>query len=187
MKKIASDIIILHVYQKTQSYEVQFLRYGVKQNLLSFWAIFCPMMYAYSDVECDRHDCHFKSFFAHLPHYWPPKLKFGKKCKKNPDIILLHMCNINPDHTMYASWDMKCNRQIFFVKLGHFLPFYPPNSPKNQNLKKRKKNMPRDIIILHNCTKNHDHMLYCSWDMARDGCNYFSFWAIFCLFTPLTA
>ena len=30
-------------------------------------------------------------------------------------------------------------------------------------------------------------MLYYSWDMGRDGCNYFSFWAIFCLFTPLTA
>ena len=33
--------------------------------------------------------------------------------------------------------------------------------------------------------KNDDHMLYCSWDMARDGCNfYFSFWAIFCLLPP---
>ena len=30
-------------------------------------------------------------------------------------------------------------------------------------------------------------MLYCSWDMACDGCNYFSFWAIFCPFTPVTA
>ena len=30
-------------------------------------------------------------------------------------------------------------------------------------------------------------MLYCSWDMARDRCNYFSFWTIFCPFTPLTA
>ena len=29
-------------------------------------------------------------------------------------------------------------------------------------------------------------MLYCSWDMARDRCDYFSFWAIFCTFTPLT-
>ena len=38
------------------------------------------------------------------------------------------------------------------------------------------------------CTKNHDHMLYCSWDMTCDRCNcYFSFWAIFCPFTPLTA
>ena len=45
-----------------------------------------------------------------------------------------------------------------------------------------------DIIILHMDTKNHDHMLYCSWDMAYDGCNfYISFWAIFCPFTQLTA
>ena len=31
-------------------------------------------------------------------------------------------------------------------------------------------------------------MLYCSWDMACDGCNCdFSFWAIFCSFIPLAA
>ena len=30
-------------------------------------------------------------------------------------------------------------------------------------------------------------MLYWSWDMARDRCNcYFSFWATFCPFTPIT-
>ena len=27
-------------------------------------------------------------------------------------------------------------------------------------------------------------MLSCSWDMAHDKCNYFSFWAFFCPFTP---
>ena len=70
--------------------------------------------------------------------------------------------------------------------MGHFLPFYSPNSPKNQNFEKMKKT-PGDIIILHKCTKNHDHMLYCSLDMAHNQCNYFSFWAIFCPFTPLTA
>ena len=44
--------------------------------------------------------------------------------------------------------------------------------------------MPGNIIILHKCTKNHDHMLYCPWDMALDRCNcYFSFWTIFCSFT----
>ena len=48
--------------------------------------------------------------------------------------------------------------------------------------------MPGDIIILQKCTKNHDHMLYCSCDMAHDRCNcYFSFWAIFCSFNPLPA
>ena len=43
----------------------------------------------------------------------------------------------------------------FFVILGHFLPFYPTNNPKNQNFEKMKKT-PGDIIILHTCIKNHD-------------------------------
>ena len=30
-------------------------------------------------------------------------------------------------------------------------------------------------------------MLYCSWDTVCDRCNYFSFWAIFSPFIPLTA
>ena len=48
----------------------------------------------------------------------------------------------------------------FFVILGSFLPFYPPKNLKNQNFEKKKKT-PGDII-LHQCTKNHDHMLHCS-------------------------
>ena len=40
-------------------------------------------------------------------------------------------------------------------------------------------------IILQKCTKNHDYKLYRSSDMAHDRCNcYFSFWTIFCPFTP---
>ena len=42
-------------------------------------------------------------------------------------------------------------------------------------------------IILHKCSKNHDHMLYCSWNMACDEYNcYFSFWAMFYPFSPIT-
>ena len=45
------------------------------------------------------------------------------------------------------------------------------------------KKMLGDIITLHKCTKNHDHMLHCSWDMAHDGFNVVShfglFWANF--------
>ena len=49
-----------------------------------------------------------------------------------------------------------------------------------ENFEKMKK-IAGDIIILHKCTKNHDHM-------ARDGCNcYFSFRTIFYPFTSLTA
>ena len=50
-----------------------------------------------------------------------------------------------------------CNFHFSFSAI--FCPFTPPKSPKNQNLKKGKKN-PGDIIILHMCTKNYDHMMY---------------------------
>ena len=77
---------------------------------------------------------------------------------------------------------MERDRQ-FFVILDHFLHFYALNNTKNQNFEKLKKT-PGDIIILHKCIKNHDHVLYFSWDMVHDRCNYFSFWAIFCPFSP---
>ena len=50
-------------------------------------------------------------------------------------------------------------------------PLLPLNNPKNQNFEKLKK-IAGDII-LHMCNKNHDHI--------------FSFWAVFCPFTFLTA
>ena len=58
---------------------------------------------------------------------------------------------------------------------------------KNQNFEKMKK-IAGDIIILHICTKNHNHnhMKYNSWDREWDRQNYLSFWAIFWPFTPLT-
>ena len=43
----------------------------------------------------------------------------------------------------------------------HFGPFFallpPPKNPKNQNFEKMKKNC--DVIILHKCIKNYDHMV----------------------------
>ena len=71
------------------------------------------------------------------------------------------------------------------VIIFHFGPFFALLQLKKSKFKKMKKT-PGDII-LHKCTKNYDHMLYCSWDMACDRCNHFSFWAIFCSFIPLTA
>ena len=85
---------------------------------------------------------------------------------------------------LHYSWDMVHEGCNYFSSLVHFLLFYSPNSPKNQNFEKMKKTI-RDIIILHMCIKNYDQMMYSSWDMAHDRCNcYFSFWAIFCLLTP---
>ena len=42
------------------------------------------------------------------------------------------------------------------------------------------KKFTRDIIILHMCTKNHNHMMYGSLDKEWDRHN---FWTIFCPFT----
>ena len=71
----------------------------------------------------------------------------------------------------------------FGILFAHLLPL---QQPKKSKLKKKKK-IPGDIIILHKSTKNHDHKLYCSRDMARDRYNYFSFWTNFFPFSPLTA
>ena len=56
---------------------------------------------------------------------------------------------------------------------------------KIKNFEKMKKAY-GDIIILHKCTKKHDHMLHCSRDTTHDRCNFhFLFRAIFCPFKPL--
>ena len=68
----------------------------------------------------------------------------------------------------------------FFIILDHFLPFYPPNSPKNQNFEKLKKHL--EILSFYMCTINENHIMYGSWDMMCDKCHYFSFWAIFYLY-----
>ena len=77
---------------------------------------------------------------------------------------------INDNHMVYGSWDIE--RIEFSVILDHSLPFIPTNNPKNQNFEKMKKALV-DIIILHMCTKPHNHMLNCYWDTMSDGCNSF--------------
>ena len=83
----------------------------------------------------------------------------------------------------FSFWAIVCS----FIPLPPLPLPRPPNSLNNENFKTMKET-PGDIIISHKCTKNHDHMPHCSWDMVCEGCNCcFSFWAIFCPFTPLTA
>ena len=112
-----------HLHHKWQSYDVWFTEF------LSFWTVFCPF----------------------YPHNNPKNQNFEKLKKTPPDITIFHMCTINDNHMIYGFWDIKHNR--FFCHLDHFLRFYPPNNPKNQNFEKMKKT-PGDTIILHMCTKN---------------------------------
>ena len=115
-------------------------------------------------------------FFVILDHFLPfypfnnLKNQNSEKRKKPPrDIIILHKCTKNDNCMMYGSRNVKCYRQNFLWFLTVFCPFTL-------------------VIILHMCTINNNHMMHGSWDMTHDRCKcYFSFWAIFCPFTPLTA
>ena len=94
---------------------------------------------------------------------------------------------------LYWFWDMardRCN--CYFSFWAIFCCFTPLTAQKIKTWKKIWKKTSGYIIILHICTKIFDKMLYGSWDMVcdrrTDRCNcYFSFWAIFCCFTSLTA
>ena len=69
---------------------------------------------------------------------------------------------------------------------GHFLTFNPfmfLKNPKNQNFEKMKENA-SDVIILHKCTRNHNHMRYGSWDMGWDRQNFLHFGTFFALLPP---
>ena len=154
------------MYPKWQLYDVWFLRYGAWQTeffiILGYFLPFYPL-------KCPKNE------------------NFKKMKMTSGGVIILHKCTKNYDHKVYCSWDMVCDGCIcYFSFWVIFCPFIPLTCPKNENFKKMKKR-PEDIIILHKCTKSHDHMVYCSWDMACDRCNYFSFWVIFCPFTLLTA
>ena len=128
--------------------------------------------------------CHSGLFFAlFIGSYGPRKSKFSKKWTKHLKLLSFY----KHKWQSYDLWFLRYGVQWteFFVILDHFLPFYPPNNPKNQNFEKMKKT-PGDIIILHMCTINDNHMMYGSWDMERDRQNFLSFWTIFCTFIPLT-
>ena len=98
--------------QKPQSYEVQFLRYEVRQNFLSFWVIFCPFNLLSPNNSEDQN--------------------FEKVKKTSADVIILNLCNKKT-----RSYDVCLLRYgmlaqtYFFVILGHILLFCPTIDPKH--------------------------------------------------------
>ena len=148
-------------------------------------------LYCYWDMVCDGCNCCFSSWAIFCP-FTPlttQKIQFPKISEKKymeisslntsvPKIMII--CFTGPE-----IWHM--TDVNFFFHFALFFALLPSNSPKKW---KFQKNVTRYIIILHKCAQNHDHMLYCFWDMAVDRCIcfcYFSFWKMFRPFTPLTA
>ena len=119
--------------------------------------------------------CHFGSFFCSLPHYWPEKIKFWDNEKMSGRIISLHLCITIDDHVMYISRDAEHDRHNF---LSFWTAIYLLKTRKIKILKKWKESS-GDVIILHMCSKNHDHIMYASWDIECKR-QYFVIWVIFC-------
>ena len=65
------------------------------------------------------------------------------------------------------------------VILGHFLPFYHPKNPKNQNFEKWKNLL--EISSFYTYVPKIT-IMYGSWDTEWDRQNFLSFWVIFCPF-----
>ena len=93
-----------HVYQKSQSYDVCFLRYGVRQT----------------------------EFFVIMNRFLPfsplltQKIKILKNEKKAlEDIIILQVPIINDSHMIHGFSDMECNRQNFSSFWTVFCSFTP--------------------------------------------------------------
>ena len=107
-----------------------------------------------------KHDTQLFVILGHFLPFYPTK---NPKNEKNNTWRYHHFMQVSHKLQSYDVWFLRYEAQQteLFVILGHFLPFYPTNNPKNQNFEKMKK-IPGDIIILHKCTKNHDHMLYWS-------------------------
>ena len=115
----------------------------------------------------------------------PGKIKISKKWKKLLEISSFYTSvPKNHDYMLHCSWDMVhdgCNCCYSFWAI--FCPFTLLIAQKNK-ISKNWKKKPGDIIILHKCTKTHDQMLYCSWDTARDRCNWLFILGNFLPFYP---
>ena len=133
----------------------------VRQNFLSFWTIFCPFTPVTTQKIkiLKKWNKSWRYYFTHVYHNW-------QSCDE---------------------WFLRygARRKKVFVIFDCFLRFYPPKKPENQNFEKMKKS-PGDIIILHMCTINDNHMMYGFWDMESDRQNFLSFWTIFFPFTTIT-
>ena len=161
MKKFTWGIIILHICTKNHNH----------------------LMYGSWDTECNIQN--FFSFWAYfLPFYFPLMILNIRILKKWKKLFYKYMCTINEDHMIYGLWNIRCNRQKILTFSAIFCPFSPLTSWKIKILTLEK--APGDIIILHICTTNDNHVMYGSWDMEGERLNFLSFWTVFCAFMPLS-
>ena len=98
------------VYQKPQSYEIQFLRYEVRQFFLSFWTNFCPL--------CPLPLTAQKTNFEHFKN-------------ASGDVIILNLCKKKTWSNDVCLFRYEVQQTFFFVILGHFFLFHSTIDPEN--------------------------------------------------------
>ena len=105
-------------------------------------------------------------FFCPFTSLIARKIKIKKKKKRKKSLEISSFYNSIPKIIIicYTVPEIWC---VTYVNYFSFWAIFCPFTPM--------KKMPEDII-LHKCTKNHDHIPYCSWDMARDRCNCYFFY-----------
>ena len=138
------------------------------------------MRYGYWDMEWDRQK--FLSFcviFCPFTLQTTRKIKVLNKIKKTSgDIIILHTSNKTHIHMMYGSWDIRHDGE-FFIIMGHFLPFDPPNNKKSKFWKIKKKHL--EVLSFYSCVPQ----MTIIWCMIPE------IWSatdrIFCNFGPVVA
>ena len=129
------------MYQKSSWYDLQFLRYRV------WW------------IEIGN----YKSFFA-PPLLKSQKSRILKKLKKNSGDIIHHFtCVLKTTIRWGAVPEIWSETDIIFCHFGPFFALLSHYGPQRLKFEKSQKN-PGDIILLHMCTINEDHMMYGSWD-----------------------
>ena len=141
------------------------------------------MMHRY---KVQRTEC-----FAILSHFCPltllttQKIKIlkKKKWKTHLEIWSFYTCVLQMRIIWCMVPEILSTTDIIFCHFRLFFTLLTPYNPENQNFEIMK-TIPGGIIILNMSTINENHMMYDSWDMEHDRQDFFSFWTIFCPFTP---
>ena len=161
-KKLLEISYFTHVYQKPQSYEVHFLRYGVKQIIFVILGHFLPFNPPPTHPIISNN---------------PENENFEKMKKASGDVIILNLCNKNTIKWCMVTqiWSVTdiifCRFRPFFALSTHYWP---------QKLKfgKNVNNAWRYYSFTH---VHHNSRSYDVWFLRCKGKSFLSFWAIFAL------
>ena len=121
------------------------------------------------DIEPDR-----QIFLLFRTSLTTQNIKILKKFKKHLEISSFYTNASKIMIICHTATEIWCVTHVIIFHFGPLFTLLPPNCPKNEDFQKMKKT-PGDAIILHKWTKNHDHMLYCFWDMVHDRYNLYFF------------